>query len=135
MIPITNSYENTFPVKQWRKCSNWALYNISFQYQEYEGDDPLKDQLLKYLFNFRGVQATPERLLIGSGASALVFWLAFLLKKNCSKIVVEEPGYPRTRLLFSEFGYTVKPVRGNDAGIDLHLLAKEKADLLYLTPS
>jgi GntR family transcriptional regulator/MocR family aminotransferase len=127
--------ETNFPVKQWRKCSNWALDNISFQYQEHEHHDPLKDQLIRYLFQYRGVQATPERLLIGSGASALVFWLAFLLKKTCSKVVVEEPGYPRTRFLFSEFGYTVKPVAVNENGIDLHLLAKEKADLLYLTPS
>jgi GntR family transcriptional regulator / MocR family aminotransferase len=127
--------EGNFPVKQWRKCSNWALDHISFQYQEHELHDPLKDQLIKYLFTYRGVHATPERLLVGSGASVLVFWLAFILRTKCSKIVVEEPGYPRTRLLFSEFGYEVKPVRVNEEGVDLNTLAKIKADLLYLTPS
>jgi GntR family transcriptional regulator/MocR family aminotransferase len=127
--------ERNFPIKHWRKCGNWALDSISFQYQEHEHDDPLKDQLIKYLFNYRGVQATPERLLIGSGASALVFWLAFMLRKTCSKIVVEEPGYVRTRSLFSEFGYNVRPVCVNNDGIDLQDLAKEKADLVYLTPS
>jgi GntR family transcriptional regulator/MocR family aminotransferase len=127
--------EKDFPVKQWRKCSNWALDNISFQYQEHEGHDPLKDQLIRYLFNYRGVQATHERLLIGSGASALVFWLAFILRKTCSKIIVEEPGYSRIPGLFSEFNYNVKPVRVNNDGIDLQHLAREKADLIYLTPS
>lgn len=127
--------EKNFPVKQWRKCSNWALDNISFQYQEHEHSDALKDQLVKYLFNYRGVQATPQRLLIGSGASALVFWLALVLRKSCTKIVVEEPGYPPVRFAFSEFGYNVKPVRVNDDGIDLQVLLKEKADLIYLTPS
>jgi GntR family transcriptional regulator/MocR family aminotransferase len=127
--------ETNFPIKQWRKCSNWALDNISFQYQEHEHYDPLKDQLIKYLFNYRGVHATPERLLIGSGASTLVFWLALVMRKFCSKIVMEEPAYPRIRFAFSEFGYNVKPVRVNQNGIDLEMLLKEKADLIYLTPS
>jgi GntR family transcriptional regulator / MocR family aminotransferase len=127
--------EKNFPIKQWRKCSNWAMDSISFQYPEHEQDDPLKEQLIKYLFSYRGVHATPERLLIGSGASVLVFWLAFVLRKQFSKIIVEEPGYPRIRSAFSEFGYNVKPVLQNDDGIDLKKLSREKADLIYLTPS
>jgi GntR family transcriptional regulator / MocR family aminotransferase len=127
--------ERNFPVKHWRKCSNWALDHISFQYQEYEQHDPLKDQLVKYLFTYRGVHASPERLLIGSGANALMFWLAFVLRKSCSRIVIEEPGYPRIRFLFSEFDYHIKPVTVGEDGIDLKKLAKEKADLIYLTPS
>ena len=127
--------ESHFPVKQWRKCSNWALDRISFQYQEYEQDDPLKEQLIKYLFQYRGVRATPARLLIGSGASVLVFWLAFVLRNSCKKIIVEEPGYTRTRSLFQEFGYNVKPIRVMEQGIDLTQVRKERADLLYITPS
>src|SRR6187402_755634 len=26
--------QSNFPLRQWRKCSNWALDNISYQYQE-----------------------------------------------------------------------------------------------------
>jgi GntR family transcriptional regulator/MocR family aminotransferase len=127
--------ENHFPIKQWRKCSNWALDKVSFQYQEYEGIDPLKKPLIEYLLNYRGVHATPERLLIGSGTSVMIFWLAFILRKSCSKIIVEEPCYPRSRAPFLEFGYDVKPVSVDHEGIDLKKLGSEKADLLYLTPS
>jgi GntR family transcriptional regulator/MocR family aminotransferase len=127
--------ESHFPVKQWRTCSNWALDRISFQYQEYEQDDPLKEQLIRYLFQYRGVRATSERLLVGSGASALVFWLAFVLRKTYKKIIVEEPGYTRIRMVFQEFNYNVKPIGVNAQGIDLAQLKKERADLLYITPS
>ncbi len=127
--------ENHFPIRQWRKCSNWAMDKVSFQYQEYEGEDPLKKPLIQYLLNYRGVHATPERLLIGSGTSVMLFWLAFILRKSCSKIIVEEPCYPRSRLPFQEFGYEVKPVTVDHDGIDLKSLKKEKANLLYLTPS
>lgn len=127
--------EAHFPMKQWRKCSNWALDHVSFQYQEHESDDPLKEQLIRYLFNYRGVRATPDRLLIGSGASVLIFWLAFVLRKTCSRIAFEEPAYARTRSLFTELNYKIKPIPVSANGIDLHMLEKEHADLLYLTPS
>lgn len=127
--------ENHFPIKQWRKCSNWALDKVSFQYQEYEGVDPLKQPLIDYLLNYRGVHATPERLLVGSGTSVMIFWLAFIMRKSRSKIIVEEPCYPRSRTPFLEFDYQVKPVTVGTEGIDLKALSKEKADLLYLTPS
>jgi len=127
--------QSDFPIRQWRKCSNWALDNISFQYQEYEQDEPLKTQLLKYLFKYRGVRATPEQLVIGSGARSLLFWLAFALRKHSSTMLFENPGYTRVRDLFQEFGYDIKSVPVRDEGIDVEVLKKEKADLLYLTPS
>lgn len=127
--------ERNFPIAQWRKCSNWALDNISFQYQEHTREDPLKMQLMSYLFHHRGVQATPEQIIIGSGASVLVFWLAFILRKTCSEIIVEEPGYPRLQQVFSECGYTIKSARVGKDGVDLNHLTAQTADLLCLTPS
>jgi GntR family transcriptional regulator/MocR family aminotransferase len=111
------------------------LDNIRFQYEEREEEDPLKAPLIKYLYHSRGVTATPEQLIIGSGANALFFWLAFILRKTHSKILFEEPGYARARSLFLEFGYDVKPIPVGTNGIDLKRLQNEKADLLFLTPS
>lgn len=127
--------EKNFPIKEWRKCSNWALDNINFQYEENDNVDPLKEHLIKYLYYSRGVTTSPDRMIIGSGTNALLFWLAFVLKKACSKIIFEEPCYLRTRHLFSDFDYRIKPIGVNREGIDLRKLLKEKADLLYLTPS
>ncbi|RAW02263.1 MocR-like pyridoxine biosynthesis transcription factor PdxR [Pseudochryseolinea flava] len=127
--------QGNFPVKQWRKCSNWALDNISFQYEEYENDESLKEQLVKYLYKYRGVKTTSAQLIIGSGASSLMFWLAFVLRKQCRRMLMEDPGYARIKNLFLEFDYQVKPITVQDNGIDIMALKKTKADLLYLTPS
>lgn len=127
--------QGNFPVKQWRKCSNWALDKISFPYQEYESDEPLKEQILSYLYRHRGVKASPDQLLIGSGVSSLMFWLAFVLRKRCRKIAIEDPGYSRVRDLFNEFNYDIKPIPVQKDGINLTSLNKSRADLLYLTPS
>jgi GntR family transcriptional regulator/MocR family aminotransferase len=127
--------EKNFPIKEWRKCTNWALDNINFQYEGDNFTDPLKEHLAKYLFYSRGVIATPERILIGSGSNSLLFWLAFVLRKTVSTIVFEEPCYSRTRHLFSEFDYAIKPITVNHHGIDLAKLYNQRADLVYLTPS
>jgi GntR family transcriptional regulator / MocR family aminotransferase len=127
--------QRDFPVKHWRKCSNWALDNISFQYQEYESEEPLKEQLLQYLYKYRGVKASQAQIVIGSGASSLMFWLAFVLHQHHPRMLFENPGYTRVRNLFSEFGYKIKSIPVKEDGIDVGVLRKEKADLLYLTPS
>lgn len=127
--------QGNFPIRQWRKCSNWALDNISFQYQEYEYDEPLKGQLIQYLYKYRGVKASPEQLVIGSGTNSLMFWLAFVLRKQYSKMLFEDPGYTRIRNLFQEFDYAIKSIAVKEDGVDIDTLRKEKADLLFLTPS
>jgi GntR family transcriptional regulator / MocR family aminotransferase len=127
--------EKKFPIKEWRKCTNRALDRINFQYDDNNLSDPLKVQLQNYLFQARGVASTPDRIIIGSGTNSLLFWLAFILRKTHSKIVFEDPCYPRPRDLFSEFGFKTIPVSVNNEGIDIQKLQKQKADLLYLTPS
>lgn len=127
--------QKNFPIKQWRKCSNLALDNISYQYEEHEGEDSLKEQLLKYLYKYRGVAAQADQLIIGSGSNALLFWLAFVLRNRYSKVLFEDPGYTRVRNLFAEFGYAVKSIPVGAVGIDVQLLKKQRADLLFLTPS
>ncbi|MEJ1238307.1 PLP-dependent aminotransferase family protein [Chryseolinea sp. T2] len=124
-----------FPIRQWRKSANIALDNISYQYEEHESNDTLKEELVKYLYKFRGVNANHEQLVIGSGTSTLLFWLAFVLRKRCSKLLFENPGYTRVRNLFEEFGYQISPLSVTTNGVDLQRLKKLKADLLYLTPS
>jgi GntR family transcriptional regulator/MocR family aminotransferase len=64
-----------------------------------------------------------------------MFWLAFVLRKQYPKMLMEDPGYARVRNLFQEFDYSIKSIAVRENGIDVDALNKEKADLLYLTPS
>lgn len=127
--------EKKFPYREWRRCSNRALDRMNFQYDDNYLEDPLKTQLQEYLFHSRGVTTTPNRIIIGSGTNSLLFWLAFILRKTHSRIIFEDPCYPRPRDLFAEFGFNTIPIAVTVDGIDLTQLSKQKADLLYLTPS
>jgi GntR family transcriptional regulator/MocR family aminotransferase len=79
--------------------------------------------------------ATPERIVIGAGMNTLFCLLALMLKASHKRVLFEEPGYPRARNILKLHDYRVKPIAVNKDGVDLTKLRKEKADLLYLTPS
>jgi GntR family transcriptional regulator / MocR family aminotransferase len=127
--------QDHFPIAHWRKCTNVAMDAMSYQYPEYEAEDPLKGQLVKYLYENRGVRASESRIVIGSGATALLFWLAFLMKKKFSGVAIEEPAYPRPRAVFAQLGYSVTPVKVSSDGIDVDALIQAKSDVVYVTPS
>jgi GntR family transcriptional regulator / MocR family aminotransferase len=127
--------EDNFPMRQWRKCSNRALDSMSFQYEEHASNDGLKEELIKYLFEHRGVRASKESLIIGSGATSLLFWFAFVLKQKYSRIVVEDPGYRRVASIFSELTFEVIPVPVERDGISVKQLVKKRAEVVHLTPS
>lgn len=131
--------EASFPMKEWRKCVNWALDKPILQYGGYFGEPVLKRQLAHYLFQSRGVKTQPEQIVIGSGTIQLMGLLATLFKNKSNsrqQIVFEEPGYQSSRQIWLDYGYEVLPVEVNkQTGIRLDQLTKLQPNLVYLTPS
>lgn len=127
--------EKLFPMKEWRKMQQLALDSLFFQYDYRSEQSTLKDNLVKYLFYSRGVVATRERIVVGAGMNVLFSLLAIMLRTTHKKILYEEPGYPKARTIFRLHDYKVKSLPVNEDGIDVARLYKEKADLLFLTPS
>jgi GntR family transcriptional regulator / MocR family aminotransferase len=127
--------EHVFPLKRWRKMQQLALDSLYYQYDYKSEKSTLKDHLVKYLYYSRGVIATPSRIVIGAGMNTLFCLLALMLKSSHQTILFEEPGYPKSRTIFKLHNYHVKSIPVRKDGVDMAKLRKEKADLLYLTPS
>ena len=127
--------EKVFPLKEWRKMNQLALDSLFFQYDFTSKHSSLKENLVKYLFYSRGVVATKERIVIGAGMNLLFSLLAIMLKNTHQNILFEEPGYTKARTIFKLHDYKIKSLPVNENGVDITSLRKEKADLLYLTPS
>lgn len=133
--------EASFPMKEWRKCINWALDKPSLQYGAYFGEPGLKKELANYLFQSRGVKTQPEQIVIGSGTISLMGLVATLFKnktgnKTPRQIAFEEPGYQSSRQVWIDYDYDILPVEvAPKTGIRLDLLAPLHPDLVYLTPS
>lgn len=131
--------EESFPMKEWRKCVNWALDKPMLQYGGYFGEPDLKQTLATYLFQSRGVKTQPGQIVIGSGTIQLMGLLATLFQNKADgnkQIAFEEPGYQSSRQIWLDYGYEVLPIEVDEpTGIRLDLLGRFQPSLVYLTPS
>ena len=85
-----------FPVRQWGRIQRELLYHNSELWQrgDMQGDLNLREQIAAYLSASRGVECTPEQIVVGAGIEYLLGCLAHLFQGSVASI--ENPGYSRT---------------------------------------
>ena len=86
-----------FPARSWGRIQRELLYQRPelLQRGEMQGDEALRIQIAKYLSAYRGVDCTPEQIVVGAGSEYLLGCLAHLFAGGTA--AVENPGYSRTR--------------------------------------
>lgn len=112
---------------------------LSLQYGETQGWAPLREQVSAYMAG-RGVQITPEQVLITTGSQQGIDLLARLFLDPGDQVAMEAPGYLGALISFQSYGATALslPLRqgGVDpAEVDAALASSPRVKLLYLTPS
>ncbi|MBT2759068.1 PLP-dependent aminotransferase family protein [Mesobacillus foraminis] len=125
-----------FPIKAWRQCSNEVLREeIAYTYGNVQGDPHLRANLAHYLLQSRGIRTSPDAIIVGSSTQQLLMHLTILLKKDCSAIAVENPGYDGARTIFSLQGFTIQPIDITAKGISVKQLEQTDSRVVYITPS
>ncbi|WP_107949139.1 PLP-dependent aminotransferase family protein [Lysinibacillus parviboronicapiens] len=125
-----------FPLKTWRQMANQILQlKDSYVYGDSFGEQRLKEQLVHYLLQARGVKINEEDIIIGSSTQQLLVYLGFLLKEDFDSIIVENPGYIGAREAFQLHNFTMEPLAVNENGTQLQQLAHLQSRLIYVTPS
>ncbi|MCM3600911.1 PLP-dependent aminotransferase family protein [Robertmurraya korlensis] len=128
--------QQAFPLKAWRKCSNDVLKeDMIYCYGDNQGDPLLRSQLSSYLLQSRGIQTTPEQIIIGSSTQQLLMHLSLFLQKDFSSIAVENPGYDGARVVFQLHDYHLHPIEVGSKGLSLKQLERTDSKLVYITPS
>lgn len=127
-----------FPYDRWRKYSNQCMQkenrNVLY-YGDRQGEPLLREELARYLSRARGVQATPEQIVIGAGTQIMISLLGFLFGPRGQAVAMEEPGYNGVRFVFARLGFEICPIRLEEDGIDVEALGKSGARYVYITPS
>jgi 2-aminoadipate transaminase len=101
---------------------------------------PLKDKICKYMLS-RGVECTPDRVLLTQGAQQALNLLAKLLLDPGSSIIEEEVSYPGFQSLIDAFQPTIYTVPTNAVeGIDVTAVEKILNDgvrpaFIYVMPT
>ncbi|WP_155590798.1 PLP-dependent aminotransferase family protein [Lysinibacillus cavernae] len=125
-----------FPMKTWRQMSNQVLQEPScYQYGEMFGDPLLKEQLVQYLLQARGVSTNIENIVIGSSTQQMLLYLGFLLKDHFPSILLEDPGYNGAREAFQLHHFSIEAMPVLETGAQLDVLTHCQSRLVYVTPS
>ena len=124
-----------FPARSWGRIQRELLYQRPelLQRGEMQGDETLRVEIAKYLSAYRGVECTPEQIVVGAGIEYLLGCLAHLFAGG--RAAVENPGYSRTRAVLQNNALPCTLVDIDAEGLSAQALEASGANLCYLTPS
>lgn len=124
-----------FPARSWGRLQKDLMYHRPdlLERGEMQGDANLRAQIAAYLGEYRGVDCTPEQVVVGAGVEYLLGCLAHLFAGYTA--AVENPGYSRTRAVLENSGIPCVPIEIDESGLPAQALERSGAGLCYITPS
>lgn len=128
---------NSFPFGTWKKITKETLIDDRkemFALGHPQGDMELRTTISHYLHTSRGVNCSPEQIVIGAGNDYLLLLLEKILGRHRS-VALENPTYKRAYRIFQSFAYDVKTVPMDESGMRVDALNACGADLAYIMPS
>ncbi len=126
-----------FPFSVWARLMRAVLSDCGKQLLTRcppDGDSSLKRAISAYLYRFRGIDADPQRIVIGAGAEYLYGIIVQLLGRD-KVFAVENPGYGNISAAYALNGAACVPVDVEEAGVNLSQVASCGADALHFSPA
>ncbi|MFP8784644.1 MocR-like pyridoxine biosynthesis transcription factor PdxR [Planococcus plakortidis] len=127
----------SFPFPTWRKTAREVIDEENHELLlagHPQGDESLRVEIARYLYQSRGVVCEPEQIIVGSGTEQLMPLLIRLFDKNLN-FGFENPGYALTHSIFEHDDRQAFPIAVDEDGIDVQELDKTGVDIAYVTPS
>jgi GntR family transcriptional regulator/MocR family aminotransferase len=128
-----------FPFDVWSRLEarRWRHPDHHMGYSDPAGYAPLRELLCVYLRAARGVNCTPDQIIITSGSQQGLYLLAQLLLGPGDKVWAESPGYQGASAPFTAAGATVCTVPVDGQGMDVAFAIRHYPDakLVLTTPS
>lgn len=132
---------DSFPFNTWRKLSRSTLVDNNkdmFDVGNPQGERSLRVAIGTYLHSARGVNCTPDQILIGAGSEYLLMLLSQILQNDFGSlpsIAMENPTYKQAYRVLRGEGWEVAPVDMDRYGMDVKRLIASKAGVAYIMPS
>lgn len=93
----------------------------------------LRSAIASYLARNRGIIASPEQIVVGSGSEYLYTLLTALLGRE-RVFAIEAPSYNKIEQVYTAAGICVDKLPLGKDGIESSSLGRTKADVLHITP-
>lgn len=135
LLDLTGSAPVHFPFSVWSRLQRQVMLDWGEQLLlplPNQGLYDLRKAIALHLSEFRGMQVSPEEILIGAGTDFLYNLLVQLLGRE--KIyAVEEPGYGKIRKIYASAGAECLGIPLDSQGVNLEQLSH--AQVLHLSPA
>ena len=127
----------SFPYNAWRRLSKDILMDDKtelFRAGDSQGEYGFRNAICNYLYQARGVNCTPDQIIIGAGSDYILMLLSTILGIH-HRIAFEDPTYKQAYRMVRSLSYETAPVPMDKNGMKVSELEKSGADIAYVTPS
>ena len=127
----------SFPYNVWRKLSKDILMDDRtelFRSGDSQGEYGFRSAICSYLYQARGVDCTPDQIIVGAGSDYILMLLGMILGIDHT-IAFEDPTYKQAYRMAGGMSYNCIPVSMDKNGMKVTELEKSGADIAYVTPS
>lgn len=126
-----------FPFSVWKKITKNVLTDANsdlFSRGQAQGDYELRKTISRYIHSSRGVNCTPEQIIVGAGNDYLLMLLEKILGRHVP-IAMENPTYKRSYQIFQSFAYQIMTVDMDESGMQVDKLTSLGVKVAYVMPS
>lgn len=128
-----------FPKNVWGRYLKKACDEISVEYLGYiepEGVYELRKTICDYLFRTRSIHATPDDIVITSGATQGLAIISRMLFEEGAEAIIEDPSSLGTQKVLQYAGFKLVGLETDEEGIQVSKIqVNDKTKLIYTTPS
>ena len=135
-----NLEPGTFPAAAWRALTDDILLGVESvgcdAYNDPLGEDELRREIAWRMTTQRGMDCTPDQVVVQGGTHSSVQNLLTLFRGDADVVAMEEPGYDGVRAAVERSRFAVAPCRIADGYARfIDDLEASGARLVYVTPS
>ena len=133
----TSGGEDSFPFSIWARLIRKNMTENRerlLKKSPSQGIYELRFEIARWLKAFRGMEVSPDQIVIGAGTEYLYGILTQLLGRD-KTYAVEEPGYTKIRQIYSAQGIKVENIPLDSEGVSLEALSATDAQVLHISPS
>jgi len=125
-------------VREYRRFGSYRFTSKYLTYGPEQGSENLRTEIARLLAESRGLQVSPENILITKGAQMALYLCARVLLSAGDVVIAGDPGYTGASETFAQAGGKITLVPVDGQGIDLDaveaICKKKKPRLLYVIP-
>lgn len=134
----TNSiHASNFPFTTWLKLMREVLSEHNEELlmaPPYNGVLKLRVAIADYLYSFRGMNVSPDQIIVGAGTEYLYGLIIQLLGRG-NVFAVENPGYKKVADIYRSYGAKCEFISMDDSGLSIKHLKSSPAAVVHISPS